>query len=601
MYYGYHEDFDIFSSSNPVPASGALRDYTSARVVHTIDWCIRNLPVDSTRTYMTGFSLGAIGALFTAVTIPSRIAAIAVFCPRVSFAVPFRYNGWDEAICDRLYGMPATDLPTNEAMTRNQRLDANYLLDRGRRSSMPVIYTFCGKTDADVDWDEKIPFYGTMRNDRHGGFHFWGPGDHGGTAYNSPWRTEFPDFSFFTRYRTNRSYPAFSSCTADGNPGSGSPSDGDSIGTINGHLDFDDGIVDSARRWECTLRLKDLLTVYGTLAAPDSAVVDVTPRRTQAFLVPPGATVHWRNFRDSVLVQEGDIVAPDGPLTVPGVKVYRTGGTVKLALPPELTVPVDLSDRWNLVSRPLAVVNDSVGVLFPGALSKAVGYDPGSGYRDGETMERGRGYWLKSDGAHTVMMTGQAAGSDTIEVSPEWNMIGSIGTPVAAALITSIPGGLVTTRFFGYAGNYRAADTIAPGKGYWVKVGMGGRLVLAWAPGSCAVGRIRIVPTGELPPAFGGAISVGQSVLPSLFVLRQNYPNPFNPTTEIRYALPAPAYVTLVVYNMLGEKVATLIDGMQALGERSARFDAHRLPSGVYAYRLTAGERSEAKTMVVLK
>ncbi len=59
----------------------------------------------------------------------------------------------------------------------------------------------------------------------------------------------FPNFHFFIRYRTNLSYPAFSNCSLNDNPGDGTPTNGDAIGSINGHLDWDDDIIDSTEQY----------------------------------------------------------------------------------------------------------------------------------------------------------------------------------------------------------------------------------------------------------------------------------------------------------------------------------------------------------------
>ena len=77
--------------------------------------------------------------------------------------------------------------------------------------------------------------------------------------------------------------------------------------------------------------------------------------------------------------------------------------------------------------------------------------------------------------------------------------------------------------------------------------------------------------------------------VPKDFVLHQNYPNPFNPTTAIEFSVPDPSIVTLKVYNVLGQEVAALLnhESMDD-GEQAVEFDASKLASGVYFYRLVA-------------
>lgn len=88
---------------------------------------------------------------------------------------------------------------------------------------------------------------------------------------------------------------------------------------------------------------------------------------------------------------------------------------------------------------------------------------------------------------------------------------------------------------------------------------------------------------------------------PQTFSLDQNYPNPFNPTTVISYRLSVNGLVTLKVYDMLGRQVKALVNERQSAGNHSVAFDAERMPSGIYFYRLQAGMRSETKKLVLLK
>jgi photosystem II stability/assembly factor-like uncharacterized protein len=88
---------------------------------------------------------------------------------------------------------------------------------------------------------------------------------------------------------------------------------------------------------------------------------------------------------------------------------------------------------------------------------------------------------------------------------------------------------------------------------------------------------------------------------PTDYRVFQNYPNPFNPSTTIRYDLPHASRVSLKVYNTLGQEVATLVNDTKAAGVYTVQFDAGRLASGVYFYRLQAGNFVETKKLVVLR
>ncbi|MHB8338290.1 MAG: T9SS type A sorting domain-containing protein, partial [Ignavibacteriaceae bacterium] len=89
--------------------------------------------------------------------------------------------------------------------------------------------------------------------------------------------------------------------------------------------------------------------------------------------------------------------------------------------------------------------------------------------------------------------------------------------------------------------------------------------------------------------------------LPQSFSLSQNYPNPFNPTTVIKYSVPRSGYVTLKIYNLMGQLIATLVNGQLSAGSYKADFDASKLSSGVYFYKLNAGGFMMTKKMMLLK
>ncbi len=105
---------------------------------------------------------------------------------------------------------------------------------------------------------------------------------------------------------------------------------------------------------------------------------------------------------------------------------------------------------------------------------------------------------------------------------------------------------------------------------------------------------------------FDGAFEYSPEVevlleAPKAFALEAAYPNPFNPTTTIRYALPAESEVRLAVYDVLGREVAVLLDGRQAAGRHAVVWEAGGLSSGVYFYRIVAGQFSQARRVTLLK
>lgn len=97
-------------------------------------------------------------------------------------------------------------------------------------------------------------------------------------------------------------------------------------------------------------------------------------------------------------------------------------------------------------------------------------------------------------------------------------------------------------------------------------------------------------------------VSPGASlVTPRRFEVSQNYPNPFNPITRISFSIPEAGDVTLEVFNIRGQKVATLVDGTLRGGDHIAIWNASGVSSGVYFYRLTTGDAVVTKKMVLLK
>ncbi len=129
-----------------------------------------------------------------------------------------------------------------------------------------------------------------------------------------------------------------------------------------------------------------------------------------------------------------------------------------------------------------------------------------------------------------------------------------------------------------------------------------GMSILAWSDGRNDGGGIfaqNINPDGS----FGGpsGINPGMTGTADRFELGQNYPNPFNPITEINFSIKENSFVTLKVYNLLGKEIASLISENKKAGNYQVSFKAANLSSGVYFYKLTAGNFTDTKTMMLIK
>ena len=118
----------------------------------------------------------------------------------------------------------------------------------------------------------------------------------------------------------------------------------------------------------------------------------------------------------------------------------------------------------------------------------------------------------------------------------------------------------------------------------------------------------------DAPIQFTGTVNNGQPVIietatgveekiinPTSFILEQNYPNPFNPSTTISYQLPNDGLVSLKVYDVLGKEVATLVNEQKSAGKYEVKFDASKLTSGTYIYKISAGSSVQIKKMILMK
>jgi hypothetical protein len=331
-WFGYHEQYDIFSLLNSPPVSGLNHDYAIQRLEYTIDWAIRNLPVDSNSVYFNGVSAGGSGAFFASLTYPSRIAAASLKVPKFDLSFlndPEITNNYNEGMpgrlrIDTLLGTVSTNLLTNLGIPTYDLLNGGWLAHEHTNDNVPLLFAVNGKRDTMVGWAEKIPYYDSVNANRLGGAYFWDNRKHNGDGLS--W--------IFTpnlfRYHRNVSFPAFSNCSVNNNPGDGHYYSGDSIGTINGYLDWNDAIADDTDHYQIAVFMNDLQTYFTTIPAPDSCYTDITLRRLQNFVVPVGGLIHWKNEHHGQLVEEDSFLYSGGLITLPGLKIFRDTSVINV-------------------------------------------------------------------------------------------------------------------------------------------------------------------------------------------------------------------------------------------------------------------------------
>lgn len=354
-------------------------------------------------------------------------------------------------------------------------------------------------------------------------------------------------------------------------------------------------------------------------------VVAVDMRRSNLF---PGATTPAYGYNGSSYTEDTTLYVGKGywmkfgtadTLTVFGTKVSPS--------------VISVVSGWNIIgpldfnAQSAAITSTPSGIV----ITPYYGYDSDSGYTTPGTLKRGKGYWVKTSGAGTLDLSAAAAkiGNNspfafdnwiTIEIEdnnsvksilylakPE-EMHGSFELPPPA------PSGVADVRY--------SSNTIAEPLGqashlihlnsvtYPIKMrakNLGGMAL-----------RVKDIINGSL---LDGILKEGTELtvvlnlerieirevgtigkqLPTVYELNQNYPNPFNPTTIIKFALPKDSRVAMSVYNILGQKVADLVNAEYVAGYHQVEFNASDFASGMYLYKLEAGGFVQTKKMLILK
>lgn len=270
---------------------------------------------------------------------------------------------------------------------------------------------------------------------------------------------------------------------------------------------------------------------------------------------------------------------------------------------PEENVKVNIHSGWNLVSIPLNNLEDySANSVFSNAVSKAYKYI--KSYQVTDSLNFGYGFWIKYQNPEIINLGNGYTYEARISLNQGWNLIGSLSVPFPITNITSDPPGLITSQIFGYDGTgYQIADTIKPGKGYWIKANSDATLILSQNP--ILTDKINILLLNENPPN-PPANDYNSSSTPDRYILHNVYPNPFNPSTKIKIDVPEFSNIELSVYNVLGQKVKTLLNSNLNPGSYEFEWDGTsdnkiKSTSGIYYIKMSTEKYQSIQKVLLVK
>ncbi|MEO5673930.1 MAG: hypothetical protein ABIQ74_04735 [Chitinophagales bacterium] len=332
---GYHEDFNPYTLSNPIPSSGTVRMYPQHRYIHTLNWASKYLPIDSNRIYLLGISAGGFGALLTTMIIPQKIAAVYTMVTPVVIKASAQ-NGTDTTD-EKFWGVEGSNLPadvndpiTGTPLSISDLMNIKTMLSKNENIGLPPIYSIHGKNDLTVVWSDKPTYLNQNETYDQGGIHFWDQRSHEGSGANFTDAETTPDFS---RFRSNLSYPAFAFCTVNENPGDGTPENGDAYGSYNGYITWDT-LTDASCKWTCHMFMPDF-TAGGVIQHSEYTYcnADVTVRRPQVFNPADGVILKWKTYdKNNVAIANGSFNYDGGPITIPGIKIKRKGTRLEISI-----------------------------------------------------------------------------------------------------------------------------------------------------------------------------------------------------------------------------------------------------------------------------
>jgi hypothetical protein len=333
-------------------------------------------------------------------------------------------------------------------------------------------------------------------------------------------------------------------------------------------------------------------------------------------------------------------ISPGDPV-FPGEGVFADceGGTSTFTGRVPDTATVNVEAGWNLVGPHVDSVDASAIESDPAGIVSSKYYGLDQGYTAAETLVPGEGYWVRADESGTLTLaagTGSKADRALAEnetpdpAGAKLTVTDARGRTATLQLVQSLsekqrqrsalppvpPGETFDVRFAegrsaaafdadkaedGESLSYRRVEVRGAADPVTLRLEEGGEGQSVLLRRGSQSARLRSEGTEEQVRTEDGPLEVALRAAPEDFALKKNYPNPATRRATIEYAVPERAEVTIQVYDVLGRRVATLVNGLKPAGRHNLQLDASRLSSGTYFYRMQADDYTETRRLVIVK
>lgn len=299
---------------------------------------------------------------------------------------------------------------------------------------------------------------------------------------------------------------------------------------------------------------------------------------------------------------------------------FPASGSQNILGDPQNSIAVNVDSGWNIIGS----VDHAVPVPSGGIVASNV-YEYSAGYSIASSILPGRGYWVKTSSGGSLILGPAstpkrddklaAAGAITFASGAGKQTLYVSGNPMAASelayyeLPPASPRGGFDVRF----ASGRLLESAQAGREFQIRISNPSNIInLNWEMKNV---QADLLIGGNSLPLSGSGNVVGMkgasemilriirtmAGIPEAYRLEQNHPNPFNPATNFEFAIQHPSSVSLKVFDLLGQEVATVVHEVLEAGVHRRSWDAGGLPTGVYFYRLDAGSFTETKKLMLVR